>query len=231
MFRDHMRERLHHSLVNYWPLDEASGSGVRRAALGNTPASDLVANGSPASGTGPNANIPLATVFTRASSQRLVSAVSFNYSVPRNPWHMVAWANIASEPAGGFPTVIAARDGSNNGAIMYYTQASDRWTYQFGSIAVNAGAVVAVGTWSYLDAYTDGTRNYFRVNVGTEGSSALSTITFPGSGSFMVSSSQIAGGQHFDGSLAAVHLFRRRLNRSELDYLYNAGLGRDLRAA
>lgn len=219
-------------LVEYWPLNEASGT---RAGLHASKA--LTDNNTVLSGTG----LIYATVadFERSNTEWLSRANDTDLAVSGHQDYTYAmWVKLESKT--GNMAIISKMEGASPFAPEWRLQYrvsdvgnEDRFranTYSDGG-AVGTGVYAsslgapALATWYLLVVWHDATADTLNIqgNNGTVNSAAHSTGGWDGSHSFYVGG--VNGLDTYDGLLGPLMFWRRVLTSQERSDLYNGAAG------
>jgi hypothetical protein len=230
---------IREGLVAYWPMNESASSGDVTAADWTGRGNDLTSNNTVPSVTG---KIGDGRNFTAANSEWLSASGANNdlKFADGNDWTFAGWIWMPTWTLGIY---FCGNDSSGNREVLFDTRASDgnNLACQInpgGSFGVTtiAGASMATSTWHFFAwTYNATTRAlYGRVNDGIGKNSAITTRP---SGSMNQSSQPLNLGRrqftgahsYFGGYLDEVAKWNRVLSSSELDAIWNAGNGIDLR--
>lgn len=216
------------SLVEYWPLDEASGN--RAGAHASLTLTD---NNTVLSATGKV--YALAGDFESTASESLSRADEAALSVGNIDFTIAAWAQLESK--GANRTIAAKADNGGAGnvewQIIFYT-GQDRINFQVNSatgfankteIRADSFGSPALATWFLVVAWHDATANTINIQVDN-GSVDTSSYTFGSwdSGApFWVGNNDFV--EHWDGLLGPVMFWKRVLTSDERNQLWNGGAG------
>lgn len=231
-----MAQRLRQGLIGYWPLDEASG--VRQSIIGGA-ANDLTDNNTVTGGTGPSVNMPLASDFELGSAEYL-SLATRNDLQPKEAFTICCWVNMESQPAdlrtfvakdsGSAPgrSFLLCSNGANPGVVVFSLWRED------GTVILNSLAstvTLTTGTWFFVCARYEVPRSTLRVNTSTTTrvADATGVPAMAGTADLNIGRDHAGATRYMDGKIAGVGYWNRKLKDSEVDWLYNNGLGRDLR--
>lgn len=228
-------------LVAYWPMSETADSGDVTAVDWTKRGNDLTSNNTVPSVSGIQGN---GRSFTAANSEWLSASGARDdlRFADGNNWTLAGWIFVPTWTAGMY---FAANDSSGNREVLFQLAAQNgnnlACEMQPGSATggngtVFAGASLALNAWHFWAfTYTHSTRALTgRVNNGI-GENLASTTR--GSGAMVQSAQPLNLGRrqftgansYFGGRLDEVAKWNRVLTASELDTLWNSGLGIDLR--
>lgn len=215
---------LKQDLVGWWALDEASGNRSDSHTNGLT----LTDNNAVASTTG---LVGTAARFATADSEYLERADEALLDMGAGVRMTLAgWIRLTTKQA-EVGNLAAKRGGGTEEYYLRYmgTGGSDRFNFEVNSGAAGVSATSfgspSANTWYFLVARYDGTNLSICVNDGTVDTTAFSSDITASTGAFRIGAAGGAG-EHLEGDVDEVGLWKRALSAAEITYLYNGGAGR-----
>lgn len=220
------------NLLTYWPLDEMSGSRVD--VHGGYTLSEVGTLGYGGGLAYPNAALYDMTA-DNALTRSLASCALINFS-QSTPFTIAAWLYLTAESGGPdtpayYRSILNINGGSAFGGGYTIHTTAGRQIYcvlgNTGGTAYNlhTGHFLALNTWQ-LFAWTHnaGSLMYYLDGATVTDENAIG-FAAASAGNFYVGIK--AGASYvFDGRMGPVMMFNRALATSELNWLYNGGLGR-----
>ena len=220
-------------LAHYWPLNETAGG--TEAAAGWAGGISLTANNSPAAAAG---KINNGRQFVGSSSQSL-STTSATAGVLHAVNSSIAFWFRRDDTVslGGFIT--GDTSFASRGNAVTLLSGGDVYVQFIGGSGTNygpgggafwfLGPALASPSWNFFAATRNGTAVTARVN-GTSYTATLASNLTPASGFLRVGSRTFgASGDFCTATIDEMAIWNRTLSSAELDTLYNAGAGIDLR--
>ncbi|WP_051366930.1 LamG-like jellyroll fold domain-containing protein [Hamadaea tsunoensis] len=204
----------------WWRLNQAGGSVVTDA-----------------SGTGNAASASAGVTWSggTASFNGTSGAVTTNGPVlsTTTSFTVSAWVDLGSAAAA---TTVAAQDGTNQSAFyLQYDPGSTAWRIGAAASDAAAGSWVGVdapansavvGSWQHLVGEYDSTAGTLALFVnGAAAGSVAFTTPWQAAGAFTVGRAKVNGAaaQYFNGQIANVQVYQRKLSGTEVAGLYAAG--------
>lgn len=217
---------LLNSLVEWWPLAEKTSTRLGAHANLNVADTGGVA--------GTDGIGSLASLFAKASSQKLTRVSDSNTQIGNIPFSVCGWVN---------PTTATVSFGiigkwqADFEWLLYYDHGGNRWNFgvssvaspsggQAGFIAANTYGAITTGAWVFLYGQYDGATVKISVNGGTLDSTAYANGSHAGTSVLTLGQTNNAG-EYLDGKAQRIGLWKRILTADEIAYLYNGGRGRD----
>lgn len=225
------------NLVSYWKLDESSGNAADATPTGNTLTNNNVVSYA-------SAVINNGAFMARASHQCLsitnASQTGLNIT---GDMTVAGWVNYASLPGSGmeYPFAVKIFGGSANNRQYNYTFKNNAGTLQLqaGLNPTSSGSggftilktvdwTPSTSTWYHI-AYVF-TNSAGSVDFYVNGAQQGTTQTGYGSGIFSGDSTFLLGSddptdENIDGAIDEVGVWSRSLSSSEINQLYNGGIG------
>lgn len=212
------------SLIDYWPLHEASGN--RESALAQHALTDTNTV------TQAQGRAVYAGQFTATSSERLVATSDSALQTGDIEWTLACWVYHDTLPGTAMYLV-----GKDNGSTQ--REYALRWGgTRFQAIGFRSGPTIvtvsadtlgapATATWYFVTGWHDSVADTINIEVNMTGVDSAATA-----GAFITSTADLnlgasANGASFlDGRLCEVAFWKRILTTQERAWLYNSGMGR-----
>jgi len=213
-------------LVSFWSLEEASGT--RDDAHSTNDLADTNSVGVAAG------KVDNAADFEEGSAQYLSIADNAALSMGDIDFTIVAWVNAESFP-GGDRSIVAKGDGTDGEYYLQYRTTSTRFRFVahggtgFGTtnaVTANNLGAPSPATWYFIVAWHDATANEvgIQVNDGTADTAAATGGAIDDGGAFHLGAYP-AFGQHWDGLIDQVGVYKKVLSAGEKTALYNSNNG------
>ena len=226
--------RLLNSLIEYWPLDEASGN--RRGLHNGLTLTDTnTVTGNP----GPSSKLPTASECLRANSETLVRAgddvllsmgdIACTFSI---------WVYVNAKFAGDWQVFLGKNKAFNDDReYVLWLDDTDRFALNVGNDATNtAGGNVAdtalgspaLSTWYLLFGWHDPIANTISIQVNNlaSASASYSNGVYDGGIGFAIGKQNGATTFYTSSRLAGAAIWKRLLTAQERAWLFNNGVGR-----
>lgn len=203
---------LRNKLEACWGLDEENGT--RYDAANSYNATDVNTVGR---GLGVNSNHSYSAAFVAANNEYL--DVGDNLDFIETSFTIMTWATLKTQTT---TAEIVTKNGSGQYGLVAYTTPRIRF-----NVAGNGESDITISSpvpdWNYVLAYFDypNRKSYLNIN-NLQFDSSTTTIASP---SNMVTTLKL-GYQH-TGNLDTTAIWSRLLNNSEMEWIYNDGLGRN----
>lgn len=217
---------LYASLVDFWPLHEATGDADGMCGNNLTDTGGVTQN---------PGIIDYARQFTNASNQRLSIASNANVGHGDIDFSIAAWAyfdNFTTSQGIVTKDDTAAQRDYN---LRYLVAATDRFAFQVfkaGDTAVTVNADTlgspSTATWYFIVGQHDATNDLITIEVNMGGVDSQATggaLQAVQTAAFVIGG-QNAAGSYMDGRVCEVGMWKRMLTRQEQHWLYNNGRGR-----
>lgn len=214
-------------LIAWWKLEEAAGA-QRNDSIG---ASHLTQHNAPAQVAGKVANC---ASFVSASSQYLDSAAAaldcgdIDFTIAC--W---AWFDAISSTPRSIISKMTATATTWDGYNLGWNGGHVRWAVGNGTVLVTIdGGVVAIAGWHFIVVKHNSVANTIEIQIDNGAPVIGATgVAFPNdaASNFCVGSmflSMGVVGRYLDGDVDEIGFWKRILSYEEIDYLYNAGVGR-----
>lgn len=236
-----MRQLVMRGLIAYYPLD---GLSPALWGAGWAPADLLLTNNGVVTfnAAGPTANLPGSASFVIASNQFLSHADAGPFRLAGREYTISMWVKPTTVAVAAATLISRGETATNlrefrifaNNTAVVVSNSSTGTT--FSSSSGGAVGLLSAGVWSCVQAQFDyGAASMgARVQVDRGGYSNRVTeaaAPFRGAGGFALGAQGAAASNLYGGDMAHVGIWNRLLSQGELDWLYNNGIGRDLRSA
>lgn len=219
------------NLVEWWPLDEASGTRVGvHAGLDLTDNNTVTGN--------PGVGSSTASQFTRANNEFLSRASSAALQTGDIAFTACKWVYLDSKPAAGYSTLLGKNDYSASQyewSIMHQTSI-DRFLFSgcsdgvtnFGTCVANSFGAPSLSTWHFVVCWHDPVANTMniQINDGSVDSLSWTAGLFSGTGDFTIGE-QKGLSRQLDGRGQRAGFWKRILTAGEKTALFNSGNGLD----
>lgn len=223
-------------LAHYWPLNETTG-GTQSAAdwIGGA---TLTANNSPAAVAG---KINNGRAFLRTSSQSLSTSTASAGVLHRANSSIAFWfrRDDTESVTSGRGLITSDTAFSNRGNAITMLSGGEVYIQFIGLAGVSyapgtgvywfLGLPLASPSWNFFAATRNGTAVTARLN-GTAYSATLASNVTPNNGTIIVNARSYGPSDFSTATIDEIAIWNRTLSSAELDTLYNAGAGIDLRA-
>lgn len=244
-----IRAQILRDLVAYWPLDEAAGA-VRKAALWTPAASpgthlDLADTNTVASITGPTGELPLAAGFTRASSQKLQVTNSHILRMSNQPVSFWGWVKMTDITL--TQSILTKYDNAARAEFIIYATSSRFRIRTWAGASDSSVAATAIastfgaptnGVWYFVAVrfYPLVSAKDQRAEISVNGGAWDVASTTGAATAFADSTAPLQFGNgltngFLGGGMAGWGIKRGIVTAQQVNYLYNGGRGRNLRAA
>lgn len=220
---------LRDSLIEYWPLNESSGSrtGLHTGIV-------LTDNNTVPSGTGLVYSI--AADFERGDAEWLSVADRADLSTGDIDFTAAAWVKIENKlGAGNYMTAVSKQGDSEFEWNVFHDGDVDRFVMSaagsaFPQVVANNFGAPSTDTWYLIFCWHDAAGNSLniQVNTGTPNSNTVGSpdLNITDTGAPFGIGSRGSGGAHFwDGLIGPVMFWKRVLTSDERTQLYNGGAG------
>jgi hypothetical protein len=189
--------------------------------------------GTIASGAGPAGTANTARDFEDADTAHFAIADNADLSMGDFDFSIAAWVRLERNDENMF--VLAKSDNNNTQEYEIIYSNAGNWQFRLSSgssfanfTGVASDAAFSIGQWYFIVARHDATANTIDIGIDgdtTPNSAAYSAGCWDGGAAFFLGQS---GGDtaYFDGMLAQVRLWKKKLTTDEVTWLYNAGAGR-----
>lgn len=223
-------------LISFWELEEASGT--RADAHGTNHLTD---NNTVTQAAGKVGN---AALFAVVNNEYLEVADTPTLDVGDADFTVVAWVYFNSIDSGTYPIILSKNSfnvslPNQAGYLLYYYEGDSRFHFGLSSTGINADRVevlantfgaASTATWYFVVGQYDATANliYISINNGAQDSTAQTGGAFSNTSSFKLGQydDSTDANAFFDGRIDQVCFWKRKLNSTELTFLYNSGGGR-----
>jgi hypothetical protein len=222
-------------LIEYWRLDEASGS--RAAAISN--ANDLTDVNTVTSTTG--LVYPTVASFDAASSEALTLADNAVISTGDIDWCWAAWVNLATTPA-SVMQILAKNNAASTEKeyTLYWTNATSRFRCNVSgngtsfstNLDANTLGAPSTATWYLVWFYHDSINNFVGIaaNAGAADTLSYSSGTRDGTGSFSVGATNVPS-LYWNGQIGPMAWWKNYIpTLTDRTWYYNNGIGRTFEA-
>ena len=226
---------LRAGLVAYWPLNETATSGDVTAEDWTKRGNNLTSNNSVLSTTGKVGN---ARQFVTANSEFLSIASNADVQFGEDAWTFSLWLYVPSSASGQMQ--VFSKDGSAAGGReleLNYNRAANTVElamYATDDSSVSPAQIVAArDAWHFIAAThaANSATVTLRVNASTSTTTRSGAKTYAKTSTALRVGARVYAGfvQPLTGNVDEVAKWSRVLSSTELDTLYNAGAGIDLR--
>ena len=218
---------LKQGLVDFWSLQEASGS--RASVFGSMPLTDT---NTVTQTSGPSYQVPLAAKFTATNSESLSRVDEAALSITAD-WSWAGWIRLDSKPANVMKVINKLVGTSDSPFEIRWLNTSDRFDVtvlvsSLGSIATaNTFGAPTLATWCFLFAsYTSADKKArISINNGAQDVSTAAAGNPIDTTNPLSFGANSAGSAFLDGAMAGWGLWSRVLTAAEITTLYNGGNG------
>lgn len=202
---------LSSTLVNYWKLEEASGTRVDSKGTNN-----LSPTNAPNNAVGKKNN---AANFVSASNQLLSSATGPGAGVD---WTVSLWANINNITG----TKEFYSTGAGGNFILRANTNAVQIVARGFAVTITSTATISSGTWIHVVGRYNTSGNVVGLTLnGVDKTSAAGGANGAATGTF-IGDRSAAPTAPVDGLVDEVATWQRALTTAEITYLYNSGTGR-----
>jgi hypothetical protein len=218
------------SLMASWDLSETTGNAVDSHSGGY----DLTETGGTiASGTGPAGTANTARDFEDADTEDFNIASTADLQMGNFDFSIALWARLERNDV----TQVALMKGDNSSIHEYEIRYQDTGTWHFkvssatgftNQTTAVSDSAFSTGQWYFIVARHDATADTLDIGIDgdtTPNSTAYTHGGWAGTAPFYLG--QIGNnGAYFDGMLAQVRIWKKKLSTAEVTWLYNSGAGR-----
>lgn len=219
-------QSLYSSLVDYWPLHEASGD--RSSGIGRNTLTD---NNTVTQAAG---RAVYAAQFTRANSERLSVANNGSIGFGDIDFTFACWLYLDNKT--NSQNIFTKDDGSSQRDYrLIYNQAVDRFQFEVfratdSAVTLSAGALGAptAATWYFCVCWHDAAADTMsiEINARLQNSQATGGALQAAQTSALGIGGADSAANYMDGRVCEAAMWRRVLTLQERWWLYNNGLGR-----
>lgn len=224
-----MSTALKKQLIEYWPLDEASGT--RRGAFRGL---DLTDNNTVTGNPGTCGS--LASQFASANTEYL-SRVSEDVFNPQGSFTFSTWVYMDSKPTNS--TILSKYEASAGTSYwLLHEGGSDRFSLYVSPNAAGSGQVnllassfgsPSLSTWYFIifSVNKQDQRLEISVNNGTMNTTSFTSDVYVSTSPFRIGNWQHSVEYPWNGRIQRVGFWDRLLSAEEKTFIYNSGCGKD----
>jgi hypothetical protein len=220
-------------MVEFWALDEASGS-----RNGSIASQTLTDNNTVTSDTG--VVYSTAADFTRANSEYLSRASEATLQMGNINFWIGVWLQMATLPGGTANYVIVSKENGNPSweYRIDYNDSVDRFRFILfpsggSEVRGNNLGAAAANTWYFLMAWhvSSAAKLYMSINAGSIDDGNVLSTPSTNSSSFRIGARSSTPTDFFDGVIGPVMIGKNYVpTTDDISFLYNSGAGRTLAA-